>query len=153
VAVVDANGVVIGVRKEIAAANAAAAAASLLRPADIKADMYAEAEEDEDADGEDGDGDGEGEGEGEGEYDNLSAGKQAAAAEAAVRAALNVAALTPARLVIHHDGVSSPTFAAAAAAAARARGVALVDVVDIAREPAVAVGRVLSWSKSRGGVV
>jgi hypothetical protein len=52
--------------------------------------------------------------------------------------------------VIHHDGRSPLEFIAAAKRAATAHDVRELDVVDVSLEPAVATGRVLSWSKDRG---
>ena len=64
----------------------------------------------------------------------------------------------PERVVVHHEGVSPPEFAAAAEATARELGVSRTDVVDVSRETSggsrpgsgVVTGRALRWDRERG---
>ena len=62
----------------------------------------------------------------------------------------------PERVVVHHEGVSPPEFAAAAEATALAMGASRADVVDVSREKSgaggsgVVTGRALRWDRERG---
>jgi len=62
----------------------------------------------------------------------------------------------PERVVVHHEGVSPPEFAAAAEATALAMGASRADVVDVSREKngaggsGVVTGRALRWDRERG---